>query len=82
MSWIRTIGWDDAGDELRALYAEYGDAERREVDHIMQVHSLAPAGMRAHVGLYLHAMRGTPGLPRAGREMIAVAVSVANGCHY
>lgn len=81
MAWIRTIEEDDAAGELQALYAQTG---RRggTVDNILKVHSLHPAGMRAHFGLYRAAMQGTDGLPRVEREMIALTVSAVNGCHY
>jgi alkylhydroperoxidase family enzyme len=38
--------------------------------------------MRASIGLYLAIMHGRSGLSRARREMLAVVVSKANGCHY
>jgi alkylhydroperoxidase family enzyme len=82
MAWIRTIDWDDADAELDALYAQVGDRATGGLDNILKIHSLAPSGMRAHLALYRQAMSGTPGLPKADREMIAVAVSVANGCRY
>lgn len=82
MSWIRTIDWKDADEEVDALYGAAGDRATGTVDHILAVHSLSPAGGHAHMALYSHAMTGTPGLSRAEREMIAVAVSTANGCHY
>ncbi len=64
------------------LYARYPGEPRGQLDNILQVHSLDPAGMRAHLALYRSAMTGTGGLPRAEREMIAVVVSGINGCHY
>jgi alkylhydroperoxidase family enzyme len=38
--------------------------------------------MRAHLALYRELMFGRSELTRAEREMIAVAVSVVNHCHY
>jgi alkylhydroperoxidase family enzyme len=38
--------------------------------------------MRQHYELYLELMRGPGSLTRVQREMIAVAVSAANNCHY
>lgn len=38
--------------------------------------------MLAHFHLYTEIMFGTSELTRAEREMIAVAVSAVNGCHY
>ena len=51
-------------------------------DHIIQIHAIHPAVMRAHYDLYLTLMRRDGPLPRVTREMVAVAVSHANGCHY
>lgn len=81
MTWIRTIPENEAQGELAELYAQTG---RRggTVDNILKIHSLHPAGMRAHFGLYRAVMQGTDGLPRVEREMIALTVSAVNGCHY
>jgi len=46
------------------------------------VHSLAPQTLTAHLELYKRLMFGPSDLSREEREMIAVAVSSANGCHY
>ena len=81
MAWIRTIEQDDATGELQELYAQAG-GPGGTVDNILKIHSLHPAGMRAHFGLYRAVMQGTDGLPRVEREMIAFVVSDANGCHY
>lgn len=48
----------------------------------MQVQSLHPKAMTAHMGLYMAIMVGKSGLSREEREMIAVAVSATNGCEY
>ena len=81
MAWIRTIEEDDAAGELQELYAQTG-RPGDTVDNILKIHSLHPAGMRAHFGLYRAVMQGTDGLPRVEREMIALTVSAVNGCHY
>ncbi len=81
MAWIRTIEEDDAAGELQELYAQ-GSGPGGTVDNILKIHSLHPAGMRAHFGLYRAVMQGTDGLPRVEREMIALTVSAANGCDY
>lgn len=51
-------------------------------DHILRIHGVHPATMRQHYELYLELMRGPGPLSRPQREMIAVAVSAANHCHY
>lgn len=51
-------------------------------DNIIQIHSVHPATMRHHFELYVELMRRRGALTRIQREMIAVAVSAANECHY
>ena len=82
MAWIREIDENDAGDELSELYARMVDPQSGRVDNVLKAHSLHPAGLEAHWTLYRAVMRSTRSLPRAEREMIAVVVSVINGCHY
>lgn len=85
MSFIETIGPDDsdrADEDLRALYARVADPVTGRPDHIMTVHSLHPAGLRAHFGLYSAVMRGTPGFRTVDREMVALVVSATNECRY
>lgn len=82
MAWIDTIPTEDAPEELRELYRRVTDPGTGQLDHIMQIHSLHPAGLRAHFELYRAVMQATPGLSVAEREMIALVVSRANGCHY
>jgi uncharacterized peroxidase-related enzyme len=81
VGWIKTIDETKAGGDLKQIYEE----QRREagaVANILKIHSLAPEVLSAHLTIY-HAAMHVPGeLSRAQREMIAVAVSTANGCHY
>lgn len=51
-------------------------------DHILRIHGVHSATMRLHYELYEELMRGPSPLTRVQREMIAVVVSAANGCHY
>ena len=74
---------DGEGDEgLEAIFDSARDPATGALDEIMRVHSLHPAGLEAHLGLYGAVMRGTPGLRRVERELIALVVSGLNGCHY
>lgn len=82
MSWIRMVAEGEAEDELQKLFALVADPESGQLDHIMQVHSLHPAGLRAHFDLYRAVMRGTKGLRKVDREMIALVVSLRNACRY
>ncbi|MFQ5950924.1 MAG: peroxidase-related enzyme [Candidatus Geothermarchaeales archaeon] len=81
MVWIETIEPSVATGELREVYM---DIERRrgKVANLFQAHSLMPGVMRSHLELYLSILFGSSGLVRREREMVAVAVSQANGCSY
>jgi len=82
MSWIETVPGDAATGELADLYSMVRDPHSGELDHIMQIHSLNPAGLRAHFELYRAVMRGTATLRAVDRELIALVVSLRNRCHY
>jgi alkylhydroperoxidase family enzyme len=82
MAWIdapHEEGWED---ELEELKPDVIDRRYERVDWIMRIHALDPRSMRAHDTLYRQAMRPTPTLRKAEREMIAVVVSSINDCHY
>ncbi len=80
MAWIEWIEEDDAVGRLAELYAKHRGAHG--VDHILKIHAFNPESLEGHHRLYAHLMRGPSQLSRAEREMIAVAVSVANDCFY
>jgi len=82
VSWIRTIPAGEARGELAELYNAASDPETGEMDHIMAIHSLHPAGLSAHLALYRAVMRSTRTLRKVDRELIALVVSQTNGCHY
>jgi alkylhydroperoxidase family enzyme len=82
MAWISTISDDEADDELAPLFDRVRDRDTGRVDNIMAIHSLNPAGLAAHDGLYSSAMAGTATLRKVEREMIALVVSQVNDCHY
>jgi len=73
--WATTEGLSDQ-------YAVVVDKEYGQVDNIMAIHSLNPAGLAAHNALYISAMTGTKTLRKVERELIAFAVSLENHCHY
>lgn len=81
MAYIRTTDPDSATGELAAAYQTVRGA-RGTVANILQVHSVAPRTLLAHLNLYRELMFGRSELTRTERETIAVAVSVANHCHY
>ncbi len=79
---ITVIPDDDWDGELAELYPRVVDRNWGRVDNILAVHSLNPRGMAAHQSLYESAMTGTATLRKVERELIALVVSLANGCHY
>ena len=81
MSWINEIEPSQAEGELHALYQQL-EKSRGKVSNILQVHSLRPASMQAHLNLYMDLMFAPGGLSRRQREMIAVVVSRENRCDY
>jgi len=82
MAWIKTIEDEEAKGELQKIYQSLTDPETGRVDNILKIHSLHLEGLNAHLNLYKSVMKGTPGLPKVDREMIALVVSQINQCHY
>ena len=82
MSWIDTIPEGEAEGQLAELYARVVDPMTGQLDNIMQVHSLHPAGLAAHEMLYRTVMSGTASFRKVDRELVALVVSQVNGCHY
>jgi alkylhydroperoxidase/carboxymuconolactone decarboxylase family protein YurZ len=72
MAWIRHVPEPDIPPESRV----------EDRDHILRIHGVHPEVMRLHYDLYLEVMKRPSPLSRRQREMIAVAVSAANRCHY
>ncbi len=82
MPWIKTIPPDEAEGELRRLYDEAVERAGR-VFNVVRLQGLRPAVLEASIELYRRLMLSPESpLSRARREMIAVAVSRANDCHY
>ena len=67
--------------ELAERYRRYAEGSAG-LDNILKIHSLNPRSMDNHMELYVHLMRGRSGLSLLERELIGVAVSAANECHY
>ena len=74
----------EEGEATGALKAEYDAAIARagKVFNIVKAMSLNPETLRASMELYRAIMFGRSELSRAERELLAVVVSRANGCHY
>lgn len=81
MTWIKVIEISEAEGLLREAYDEVASA-RGKVANILTAHSLHPKVLGAHLHLYKELMFGRSELSRAEREIIAVAVSAVNHCHY
>lgn len=81
MAWIRVIDEERAEGALGELYRRVA-APGGAVDNILKVHGLNPPSLAGHYELYRALMYGRSPLSRVQREMIAVAVSAANRCHY
>lgn len=69
-------------DRLTRLYKAARDPGCEEVDEILKIHSLRPDTLDGHLRLYRSVMRCGEGLSVRERELIAVAVSAYNACHY
>ena len=85
MAWIEVLDEDEvttAGGRLARLYKAAVDPHTHRVDNVIQIHSLRPATLEGHLKLYGAVMHSPRGLSRREREMLAVAVSAANACHY
>lgn len=81
MPWIRTVSVDAATGRLARSYRAAVQRAGR-VFGIVRAMSLSPPVMDASMALYQRIMYAEEGLSRRQREMIAVAVSRANHCHY
>jgi uncharacterized peroxidase-related enzyme len=81
MSWINEIPPERAEGRLKEIFDEL-QAKRGKIANILQVHSLRPEALAAHLTLYMDLLFAPGGLSRKQREMIAVVVSKANRCEY
>ncbi|MGE0397029.1 MAG: carboxymuconolactone decarboxylase family protein [Kofleriaceae bacterium] len=81
MAQIHTIDEASATGPLAELYRSLADRDGR-VANILKVQSLSPSTLEVHYAFYRVLMFGAGPLSRAQRELIAIAVSGANECHY
>jgi hypothetical protein len=96
MTWIKTVPYEQADDELRRVYesiralypVEYATPVPSLVrsdgtaDSIVAAHSLIPEAMRHMMSGLAVVLRPELGLTRRQQEMIASVVSVQNSCFY
>jgi alkylhydroperoxidase family enzyme len=82
MPWIRTIPPGEAEGLLKQIYDEAVERAGK-VFNVVSIQSLRPDVLAAGLEIYKALMLSDRSpLTRAQREMIAVAVSRANDCHY
>lgn len=82
MPWIRTVPPGEAEGLLKQIYDEAVERAGK-VFNVVSIQSLRPDVLQAGLDLYKALMLSDRSpLSRAQREMIAVAVSRANDCHY
>ncbi len=81
MAWIKTVDESDADGLLARIY-EGARKRAGQVYQIIKVQSNHPPALKGMIDLYGSVMRLDSPLSRAQREMMAVVVSRANGCHY
>jgi uncharacterized peroxidase-related enzyme len=81
VSWIETIGPEEAEGRIRSLYARVGNPDGT-VDEVMRVHSLSPDSLHGHFEVYVAAMHRPSPVSRAERELVGSFVSMLNGCEY
>lgn len=81
MSNIKVIPYEQATGRLKEIYDDL-IARRGKLAEVHTIQSLHPESIVKHIDLYLEIMFSRSELSRAEREMMAVVVSVANGCEY
>lgn len=81
MAFIKYIPYDEASEELKALYEQYGGKDKVPAN-IVRIAGFNHKALAAHIDFYKAVMFGKSPLSRDQREMIAVVVSAINKCHY
>ena len=79
ISWFPIPEESELPDDLSGLF---GKAREKIgfVPNVFRAYSFRPERLRARINHYKQLHEPTPNLDAAAREMIAVAVSMANGC--
>jgi uncharacterized peroxidase-related enzyme len=81
MSNIKVISYNEAEGRLKEIYDDL-ISKRGKLAQVHTIQSLRPESIVKHMDLYLEIMFTKSSLSRAEREMMAVVVSVENGCNY
>lgn len=78
---IKIIEPEQATGRLSEIYHDI-HCRRGKIAEVHKIQSMRPESIIHHMDLYLEIMFSHSELSRAQREMMAVVVSVANGCSY
>lgn len=82
MSWIRTIGYNEADTALKRIYKRIKGPDNN-IDNVLLIHSLRPHTLVGHMTLYKSVLHNTNNrLPKWYLESIGVYVSFLNKCDY
>ena len=82
MSWIKTIGYDEAGGPLKEMYNRI-KGPNNTIDNVLSIHSLRPHTLMGHMTLYKSVLHnGNNTLPKWYLEALGVYVSHLNACDY
>ncbi|MGH9064041.1 MAG: peroxidase-related enzyme [Acidimicrobiales bacterium] len=81
ISWFPVPGEEELPEDLGRLF-EKARERLGFVPNVFQAYAWRPDRLRAWFGHFRQLHEPTPGLSAAEREMVAVAVSMANGCLY
>ncbi len=81
MAYVKTILYDEADAELKAVYDQMQQARGR-ISNVQAVSSLRPHIMKTLMTHVASVMRTDSGLTPAEREMVATVVSAVNKCQY
>jgi len=81
MAYIDMVQHEEAEGKLKDIYDDLVKS-RGKLAEIHKIQSLNPETIIAHMELYMSIMFGKSPLKRYQREMIAVVVSMNNGCRY
>lgn len=81
MSRIKVVQPEEATGRLKEIYDQLKQ-QRGQIAEVHKIQSLRPESIVKHIDLYMEIMFTKSELSRAHREMIAVVVSITNGCNY
>jgi len=82
MSWIKTIGYEDANPGLKKVYDRVKGPDNN-IDNVLSIHSLRPHTLTGHMALYKNVLHNSANkLPKWYLEALGVYVSYLNQCFY